>query len=80
MGKVIAKTGVKRQAGYLYFLNKAGHVARVPMARSGKKTSKKQEVLAKVGVKRNTGHLYYVDGKGNVCEAVMQRGGRRKKR
>ena len=44
MGKVIAKTGVKRQAGYLYFLNKAGDVARVQMARSGQKTSKKQEV------------------------------------
>ena len=80
MGKVIAKTGVKRQGGYLYFLNKAGDVARVQMARSGQKTSKKQEVVAKAGVKRKEGHLYYIDRQGNVCEAVMQRGGRKKKR
>lgn len=77
MGKVIAKTGVKRQAGYLYFLNKAGDVARVQMARSGKKTSKKQEVVAKAGVKRKPGFLYYIDRQGNVCEAKMQRGGKR---
>ena len=80
MGKVIAKTGVKRQGGYLYFLNKAGDVARVQMARSGQKTSKKQEVVAKAGVKRKDGCLYYIDRAGNVCEAVMQRGGRKKKR
>ena len=80
MGKVIAKTGVKRQGGYLYFLNKAGDVARVQMARSGSKTSKKQEVVAKAGVKRKDGCLYYIDRAGNVCEAVMQRGGRKKKK
>jgi len=77
MGKVIAKTGVKRASGYLYFLNKAGDVARVQMARSGTKTSKKQEVVAKAGVKRKSGFLYYIDRQGNVCEAKMQRGGRR---
>jgi len=80
MGKVIAKTGVKRQAGYLYFLNKAGHVARVPMARSGKKTSKKQETLHKCGVKRKAGYLYFIDKKGNVSMTKMNRGGRKKKR
>ncbi len=78
MGKVIAKTGVKREEGYLYFLNKAGDVARVPMARAGKKGSKKQEVVAKAGIKRKSGYLYYVDKGGNVCEAQMQRGGKRK--
>jgi hypothetical protein len=77
MGKVIAKTGVKRQAGYLYFLNKSGDVARVQMARSGKKTSTRQEVVAKAGVRRKQGYLYYIDRQGNVCEAKMQRGGRR---
>jgi hypothetical protein len=74
MGTVIAKTGIKREKGYLYFLNKAGDVAKVQMARSGQKTSKKQEVVAKAGVKRKTGFLYYVDKAGNVCEAKMARG------
>ncbi|HZX44121.1 MAG TPA: hypothetical protein VFF28_00405 [Candidatus Nanoarchaeia archaeon] len=74
MGKVIAKTGIKREEGYLYFVNKAGDVARVQMARRGEKTSKKQEVVAKAGVDRKTGFLYYVDKQGNVCEAKMARG------
>ena len=74
MGKVISKTGIKREKGYLYFLNKKGDVARVKMARAGKKSDKKQEVIAKAGVERKEGYLYYVDKQGNVAEAKMARG------
>ena len=80
MGKVIAKAGVKRESGYLYFLDKKGNVAKVQMKRAGKKTSKKQTVVAKTGIKRKTGYLYYIDKKGNVCEAKMQRGRKRSKK
>ena len=80
MGKVIEKTGVKREKGYLYFLDKKGNVAKVQMKRAGKKTSKKQTVVAKTGIKRKVGYLYYIDKKGNVCEAKMQRGGRKKRK
>ena len=80
MAKVISKTGVKRAKGYLYFLDKKGNVARVQMARAGKKTSKKQEVVAKVGIKRKSGFLYFIDKKGNVCEAKMQRGRKKSKK
>ena len=41
MAKVVAKTGIKKKPGYLYFLDKNGNVSRVQMARAGKKTSKK---------------------------------------
>jgi len=80
MAKVISKTGVKRVKGYLYFLDKKGNVARVQMARAGKKTSKKQEVVAKAGIKRKSGYLYFIDKGGNVCEAQMQRGRKKKRR
>jgi|TARA_Y100000294_G_scaffold177096_1_gene201407 hypothetical protein len=80
MGKVVSKTGVKREKGFLYFLDKKGNVAKVQMKRAGKKTSKKQTVVAKCGIKRKVGFLYYIDKKGNVCEAKMQRGGRKKKK
>ena len=80
MAKVIAKTGVKRVKGYLYFLDKKGDVARVQMARAGKKTSKKQDVVASAGVKRKSGYLYFIDKHGDVCEAQMARGGRKKKK
>ena len=79
MGEVVCKCGVKRQSGYLYFVNKDGHCARVAMARAGKKSSKKQEVLHKCGIKRKTGYLYYVDKKGNVVVTTMNRGGSKKK-
>ncbi len=74
MGEVVCKCGIKRQSGYLYFVNKDGNSARVQMARAGKKSSKKQEVLHKCGIKRKTGYLYYVDKKGNVAMAKMARG------
>jgi len=80
MANVISKTGVKRVSGYLYFLDKKGDVARVQMARAGKKTSKKQQVVAKVGIKRKQGYLYFIDKKGDVCEAKMQRGRKKSKK
>ncbi len=80
MAEVLVKCGVKRQPGYLYFIDKKGNVARVQMARAGKKTSKAQQVLVKCGVKRQKGFLYFLDKKGNVARAKMARGGKRKKR
>ena len=80
MAEVVCRCGVKRQSGYLYFVNKNGDCARVPMARAGKKSSKKQEVLHKCGIKRKAGYLYFVDKKGNVAMSKMNRGGRKKRR
>ena len=74
MGKVIEKTGVKREKGYLYYLDKKGNVARVNMKRPGKKYNKKVETVCKCGIKRKEGYLYYIDKKGDVCEAKMKRG------
>lgn len=76
MATVVAKTGVKRQKGFLYFINQDGDVAKVQMARAGQKTSKKKEVVAKAGVKKKKGYLYFLDKNGNVGEAKMARGGR----
>ena len=80
MAEVVCRCGIKRQSGYLYFVNKDGNSARVQMARAGKKTSKKQEVLHKCGIKRKNGYLYFIDKKGNAAMAKMNRGGKRKGR
>ena len=80
MGKVISKTGIKREKGFLYFVNKKGDVAKVAMKRAGKKANKKQTVVAKAGIKRKPGYLYYIDKRGNVAEAKMARGGKKKKK
>ena len=80
MAQKLVKLGIKRQKGYLYYVDKKGDCARVNMKRPGKKYNKKVEVLHKCGIKREEGYLYYVDRKGDVCKAKMVRGGRRKKK
>jgi len=79
MAKVLCKCGIKRQPGYLYFVNKQGDAARVKMKRPGMKGGFKQEVVEKCGVKRQSGFLYFIDKQGNVACAEMARGGRKKK-
>ena len=74
MGKVVCKCGIKREAGYLYYVDKKGNVARVNMKRSGKPYKKKVEVVNQCGITRKKGYLYYVDKQGNVSEAKMARG------
>ena len=68
----VAKAGVKKEDGYLYFIDKQGDISRVKMARGGKKGGKPQKV-AKVGVKKQKGYLYFVDKKGDVSRAKMVR-------
>lgn len=50
MGKVIAKNIVKRQPGYLYYVDGKGNVCEAKMARGGKK--KKKKVVKKKAVKK----------------------------
>ena len=71
---IIARTGIEKESGYLYFLDKNGDVARVRMARRGEKTSRKHEVVAKVGVERKQGFLYFIDKNGNISQTKMARG------
>ena len=80
MGSVVCKCGIKREKGYLYYVDKKGNAARVNMKRAGKPYRKKVQVVHKCGIKRKKGYLYYIDKKGNVSEAKMARGGRKKKR
>jgi len=79
MAEVIAKIGVRKESGYLYFVDKNGNVSRAKMSRAGRTHgTAKKELVAKAGVKKQSGFLYFIDKKGNVCRAKMARG--RKKR
>lgn len=80
VGKIVAKTNVKRESGFLYFVDKNGNVARAPMKRGNNKAKGKIEVVAKAGVKRNKGCMYFLDKAGNVCEVSMNRKGGKKKK
>lgn len=77
MAQKVAKVGIKRVKGFLYYLDKQGDVSRAKMARGGKKGGK-PEKIAKCGVKREDGYLYFIDKQGDVARVKMARGRKRK--
>jgi hypothetical protein len=70
MATKILKCKIKRQKGYLYYLNKKGNVAKAKMAR-GKKKNGGSRIVVKAGIKRKSGYLYFVDKQGDVSAARM---------
>ena len=79
MAQKVAKVGVKKESGYLYFVDKNGDISRAKMARGGKKGGKAQRV-EKVGVAKESGYLYFVDKDGDIGRAKMARGRKRSKK
>lgn len=73
MANKIAKVGVKKEKGYLYFVDKDGDVSRARMARGGAKGGKTEKV-ARAGIKKESGYLYFVDKDGDIGGAKMARG------
>jgi hypothetical protein len=43
MSEKIQKLGIKRESGYLYFVDKQGDVSRAAMSRGGGKTAKNKQ-------------------------------------
>ena len=81
MAEKVARVGVRKQDGYLYFVDKHGNVSRAKMSRGGRKKGKARvEMVAKAGVKKQSGYLYFIDKAGDVSRAKMVRGGRKKRR
>ncbi len=79
MAEKVVKLGIKRQKGYLYFIDKKGDVSCAKMARGKKKGGSPQKV-AKCCITKKKGYLYFVDKKGDVSCAKMKRGGTKKKK
>jgi len=79
MAKKVAKLGIKRQKGYLYYVDKKGDVSCAKMAR-GKKKGGGPKKVEKCGIEREEGYLYFVDKQGDVSCAKMKRGGKKKKK
>lgn len=78
MAEKVAKVGVKRKKGYLYYVDKRGNVVETKMAR-GKSKGGGGKVIAKPGVKKAKGYLYFIDKKGDVSRAKMLRGGKKRR-
>lgn len=75
MAEKVTKVGIKKDAGYLYFVDKNGDISRAVMSRGGgKKGRQKIEKVASAGVRKEKGYLYFVDKYGDVSRAKMARG------
>jgi len=70
MAKKVEKVGIKREKGFLYYIDKQGDVSRAKMARGGKKGGKPTKVQ-KVGIKKEKGFLYFLDKQGDISKAKM---------
>lgn len=79
MAEKVARVGIKRKDGYLYFVDKKGDISCAKMARGNKKGGK-QEKVEKAGVTKKPGYLYFVDKQGDISCAKMVRGGKKKKK
>jgi len=72
----IARTDVKRQAGYLYFIDEQGDVSRATMARGGrgsKREGGQRKKVKEVGIRKEKGYLYFLDKDGDVARTKMKR-------
>ena len=72
MAEKVKTTGVTKEKGYLYYLDKNGDVSRSKMARGADKGGN-AEVVEKCGVSRESGWLYFIDKDGDVSKAKMAR-------
>ncbi len=79
MAEKVMKVGIKREKGFLYYLDKQGDVSSAKMAR-GKNKGGKPKKVTKCGIKRKEGYLYFIDKAGDVSCAKMVRGGKKKKK
>ena len=75
--KKVAKVGIKKEKGYLYFVDKHGDISCAKMARGSRKGGAPKKV-AKVGIKKQAGFLYFIDKQGDISCAQMVRGGKKK--
>lgn len=76
MAQKLIKLGIKRQKGYLFYIDKRGDVSCAKMARGDKKGGSPKKI-AKIGIKRKEGYLYFVDKKGDISAAKMARRAKR---
>ncbi len=77
--KKVAKVGVKKEKGHLYFVDKQGDISCAKMARGAKKGGSPKKV-AQVGIKREVGYLYFIGQQGDISCAKVVRGGTKTKK
>lgn len=72
MAVKLVRLGIKRQRGFLYYIDKIGDVSCAKIAR-GKKRGGGPKKIAKTGIRRKAGYLYFLDKKGDISVTEMAR-------
>lgn len=75
----LSKECIKREPGWLYYIDKQGFISRTPMKGRAKGKRIKQRVSS-FHVNKEPGYLYFVSKKGHIARAKMKHGGRKKRR
>lgn len=73
----VARLGLEREPGFLYFVDRKGDVWAVKSIKSN--IEKEKVLVARAGVRKKANCLYYLDKDGDVCEVKMNRSGKQKK-
>lgn len=69
----LAKVGLVREGGWLYYIDKNGNVARSRKVAPGQATTEKPEVLAKTAVTRDNNYIYFMDEDGDVARVARSK-------
>jgi hypothetical protein len=69
---ILKKIGIRRQEGYLYFIDSAGDVSRV---RFGNRKIVLREKIYKLGIKKNPAYFYYLTARGDVAMSPITQDG-----
>ena len=75
----LTKESIKREPGWLYYIDKAGYISRTPMKGRAKGKRIKQRVSS-FHVPKVPGYLYFVDKHGHIARAKMRHGRKKRKR
>jgi len=78
MAETVARTGVKRDKDFMYYI-KGGDVWRVPRKQPGLPKGRPERV-AEAGVDQDTNFIYFLDKDGNVARAKRAVGGQKRKK
>jgi len=75
MSELVKKVGVKKEKGYLYFVDSDGDISRAKMVRRGSivPVDPPEKVISGVGVKREPNWNYFVDKEGHISRSPSRR-------
>jgi hypothetical protein len=78
MAEKVARTGVKREKDFMYFI-KNGAVWKVPRKQPGMSKGKSEKVVD-AGVNQDFSYIYFLDKDGDVARAKRAIGGQKRKK